>query len=449
MTAVRFSVLGPLRVERDGRTISVPGGKVRTLLATLLLRPNQIVPLDLLTERLWGHRPPKQPLRALRTDLARLRRSLDLGPLILTEPGGYVARLRPEQLDLLEFQELVRAADQAKAATLKSRLLRDALRLWRGPVCADVESEAFHRIDVPPLAEQRLHVLERRIDLDAQLGKAAELTVELRALTAEHPLRERFWAQLMTALCRSGRQAEALETYRTVSRLLKEELGIGPNAELRRLHQAMLTGHYQNEEHPGASRAGAGRQGREDPAEPAEPAEPSEPSAAQEPRREQGNLPEDAPAFGALLRAWRKRARLTQEQLAERAGLNARTVRRWERGAAPRDSSVQLLAEALELDGAEQAVLARAADALAAETAQVVPDKDHERPAPPRQLPADVPVFVGRAGDLAALSAEAETTAVVIIAVCWPTAGCWSCWTTRSARPRYDRCCPAARGATC
>ena len=138
MTAARFSVLGPLRVDRDGTTISVPGGKIRTLLATLLLRPNQIVPLDLLTERLWGHRPPRQPRRALQTNLARLRRSPDLGPLILTEPGGYVARLRPEQLDLLEFQELVQAAGHAKAPTSKGRLLHDALRLWRGPVCADV-----------------------------------------------------------------------------------------------------------------------------------------------------------------------------------------------------------------------------------------------------------------------------------------------------------------------
>ena len=401
MTAVRFSVLGPLRVDRHGTTISVPGGKIRALLATLLLRPNRVVPLDLLTERLWGHRPPRQPRRALRTNLAHLRQSLDLSSSILTEPGGYVARLRPEQLDLLQFQQLVQAADQAKAPALKSLLLHDALRLWHGPVCADVESEPLHRIDVPPLAEQRLHALEHRIDLDAQLGEHAELTVELRALTAEYPLRERFWAQLMTALYRSGRQAEALETYRAVVRLLKEELGIGPNPELRRLHQVMLTGRYQSEE-PGASWAGDGRQGR------------GAPAGAREPRRERGNLPEDAPAFGALLRAWRKRAWLTQEQLAERAGLNARTIRRWEGGAAPRDSSVQLLAEALELDGTEQAVLARATDALAAETARVLPDQDRQSPTPaPRgSCPLTYPCSSGGRG-------------------IWPR------WPSRRRRPRW------------
>ncbi|WP_187414717.1 BTAD domain-containing putative transcriptional regulator [Nonomuraea sp. PA05] len=242
MIVVRFSVLGPLAVFRDGRRTAVPGGKIRTVLATLLLRPNEVVTVDHFAERLWDERIPRNPRRVLQTNVARLRQSLDLGELIQTEPGGYLARLRADQLDLLQFRHLVQQADHAAdAGQQEGRLLHEALRLWRGPACADVESDTLHRIDVPPLAEQRLQVLERRIDADLQAGEHAALTAELRALTAEHPLRERFWAQLMTALYRGGRQAEALGAYRTISRLLRDELGIDPNTELRWLHRAVLT----------------------------------------------------------------------------------------------------------------------------------------------------------------------------------------------------------------
>lgn len=240
MIAVRFSVLGPLTVVRDGRRVPVPGGKIRAVLATLLLRPNQVVTVDHFAERLWDQRVPRNPRRVLQTNVARLRQSLGLGKLILTEPGGYLARLRADQLDLLRFRHLVEQAGRATAEE-EGRLLHEALRLWHGPVCADVESDTLHRIDVPPLAEQRLQVLERRIDADLRAGEHAALTAELRALTAEHPLRERFWAQLMTALYRGGRQAEALDAYRAIAGLLRDELGIDPNAELRRLHHAVLT----------------------------------------------------------------------------------------------------------------------------------------------------------------------------------------------------------------
>ncbi|MFG1974965.1 BTAD domain-containing putative transcriptional regulator [Nonomuraea fuscirosea] len=240
MTTVRFSVLGPLTAVQDGTPVPVTVGKLRVLLATLLLRPNEVVPADLLAERLWGRRAPVNPRKVLRTYVVRLRQTLDLRDLIVTMPDGYLARLRTDQLDLLRFRALLHEAGQAGDPLTERRLLHEALALWRGPVCAGVASETLQQIDVPPLAELHVHTLERRIELDAGLGEHASLVAELRALTAEHPFRERLWAQLMTALYRTGRQAEALETYRTVFRLLQDELGIAPNAELRRLHQAML-----------------------------------------------------------------------------------------------------------------------------------------------------------------------------------------------------------------
>ncbi|MEV5896487.1 AfsR/SARP family transcriptional regulator [Nonomuraea fuscirosea] len=240
MTTVRFSVLGPLTAVQDGTPVPVTVGKLRVLLATLLLRPNEAVPADLLAERLWGRRAPANPRKVLRTYVVRLRQTLDLRNVIVTMPDGYLARLRTDQLDLLRFRALLQEAGQAADPLTERRLLHEALALWRGPVCAGVASETLQQIDVPPLAELHVHTLERRIELDAGLGEHASLIAELQALTAEHPFRERLWAQLMTALYRTGRQAEALETYRTVFRLLQDELGITPNAELRRLHQAML-----------------------------------------------------------------------------------------------------------------------------------------------------------------------------------------------------------------
>ncbi|MEU8357172.1 BTAD domain-containing putative transcriptional regulator [Nonomuraea sp. NPDC048882] len=240
MTSVRFSVLGPLTAVQDGAQVPVTVGKLRVLLATLLLRPNEVVPADLLAERLWGRRVPVNPRKVLRTYVVRLRQALGARDVIVTMPDGYLARLRTDQLDLLRFRALLQEAGRAADPLTERRLLHEALALWCGPVCAGVASETLQQIDVPPLAELHVHTLERRIELDAGLGEHASLVAELRALTAEHPFRERLWAQLMTALYRTGRQAEALETYRTVFRLLQDELGILPNAELRRLHQAML-----------------------------------------------------------------------------------------------------------------------------------------------------------------------------------------------------------------
>ncbi|MEV4760055.1 BTAD domain-containing putative transcriptional regulator [Micromonospora sp. NPDC049559] len=237
---MEFGLLGPLRVSRGDRELWIRPGGQRTLLAVLLLRANGIVPVDELVERLWDTVPPPKPKAALHAQVARLRRALGTPDPIETVPAGYRISLEPGQLDLERFDALVRHAAATGAPDEQSRLLSEALGLWRGPALIDVACEALHRDVVPALAERRAQALERRIDADLRLGRHAELLPELRALTAEYPLRERFWGLLMVALYRSGRQAEALEAYRTVRRLLVDVLGVEPGPELRRLERGVL-----------------------------------------------------------------------------------------------------------------------------------------------------------------------------------------------------------------
>jgi DNA-binding SARP family transcriptional activator/tetratricopeptide (TPR) repeat protein len=244
-----FGVLGQLEVIRHDRTISIPSGKQRIVMATLLLNGNQHVSQDKLIECLWNDTPPPKAGGALQTHIARLRRTLGDGadghPLISTRSLGYVIEVSEATLDLFRFRDLVGQADrlsEMKDTAGESRVLEEALALWRGPALVDVPSESLQRDDVPQLTEERLRVLERWFDVKLLTGSPNQIVPGLRAATAEHPLRERFWAQLMLALARSGRQAEALEAYRTVVDVLREEAGIDPGEELRHLHQSILTG---------------------------------------------------------------------------------------------------------------------------------------------------------------------------------------------------------------
>ncbi|MFI6098977.1 BTAD domain-containing putative transcriptional regulator [Lentzea sp. NPDC051213] len=238
---VEFRVLGPLEVLLNGEPVSVPAGRGRVLLATLLLRPNQFVSIDELVDRLWDGEPPTvdRANKTLQTTVLRLRQALGPANCVRTTAGGYLAEVRPGELDLLRFRELVRAGDFASAT-----------ELWRGPALANVASESLHRDEVPRLEEDRLAVLERRIEADLDRGQAAELVAELSALTQQHPLRERFWAQRMSALYHAGRQAEALESYREIAALLADELGVDPSPELRQLHLALLNGDVAPVERP-------------------------------------------------------------------------------------------------------------------------------------------------------------------------------------------------------
>jgi DNA-binding SARP family transcriptional activator/Tfp pilus assembly protein PilF len=236
-------------VRSDGRPVPVGAPRQRALLAALLLHANQVVAAEQLIDYLWGQTPPPSARTTLQNYILRLRRLLPGrperagGPLLVTRAPGYLLRLRPGELDLDRFGRLVA---EARASTTQGQieraasLLRDALALWRGPPLCDVASETLGRLYLPRLEDQRLGALEARIDADLQLGLHGELTGELHGLVDQQPLRERFRAQLMLALYRCGRQAEALEVYRSTWRLLADELGIQPGPELRRLEQAIL-----------------------------------------------------------------------------------------------------------------------------------------------------------------------------------------------------------------
>ncbi|WP_233825426.1 AfsR/SARP family transcriptional regulator [Saccharothrix sp. S26] len=226
-----FGVLGPLEVRHAGRPVAVPAGKARVLLAALLLRVGEVVTADELVERLWdgGAPDPARARATLQMTVTRLRRALGPANAVRTAGGGYLADVRAEALDLSRFRAL---ADAGRYA--------EALALWRGAPLSDVRSDALHRLEVVPLEEERLSVLARRVDADLAAGAAHELVAELRSLTRAHPLRERFLVQLMLALYRSDRQAEALAAYRAAREVLAAELGVEPGRELRELHERIL-----------------------------------------------------------------------------------------------------------------------------------------------------------------------------------------------------------------
>jgi DNA-binding SARP family transcriptional activator/tetratricopeptide (TPR) repeat protein len=236
---LEFRLLGPLEVRRDGTPVPLTAAKTRVLLAALLVDTNRTVPVSTLVERLWGADVPAEPRNTLQKQVARLRQAL--GPsAITTRPDGYLIEVPDDALDTLRFEALTRSARSAPPERA-SALLAQALDLWRGDPLADVPSEALHQEFVPVWTERRLAALEQRVEADLLLGRHDDLTTELSELTTRHPLRERFWAQRMLALYRSGRQAEALDSYQHLSRTLADELGTDPSPDLRELHQQILT----------------------------------------------------------------------------------------------------------------------------------------------------------------------------------------------------------------
>ncbi|MGC5039141.1 BTAD domain-containing putative transcriptional regulator [Streptomyces sp. DT190] len=244
-TRYEFKVLGPLEVLCDGRPLRIDAAKVRLLLAALLADANQVVTVETLIHRLWGENPPGRARNTLQNYVLRLRRALGSaadGAPVLTRPHGYLVETAPDALDLHRFTALVRqgrAALAEGAAARAAPLLREALGLWRGEPLSDLPAHGLQGV-VAALNEQRLYAWELRIDADLALGRAADVLPELRGLVGAHPLREHFWAQRMLALFDCGRQGEALASYREVTALLSEELGVAPGAELRQVHQRLL-----------------------------------------------------------------------------------------------------------------------------------------------------------------------------------------------------------------
>src|SRR5437763_6753201 len=239
---LEFRLLGPVEAVIDGQPVALAAAKPRALLAVLLLDRNRVVSVGRLVEDLWGDEPPETATKALQGYVSQLRKALGADRL-LTKPPGYSLRVEAGELDLDRFERLLRegrellGSGEFKAA---AKRLAEALELWRGTPFAEFESEPFARDAGARLEDARLAALEERIEVDLALGRHARLVSELEQLVAQEPLRERPRAQLMLALYRSGRQADALELYRRTRETLSEELGIEPGLELQELERRML-----------------------------------------------------------------------------------------------------------------------------------------------------------------------------------------------------------------
>ena len=239
---MEFGILGPLEVRDGDVAVQLGGVRERSLLAVLLLNANELVPTDRLIDELWGETPPKTAVKTVQVYVSRLRKLLGAGTIV-TRPPGYVLQVDDEQIDARRFEALAAEGGRALEAgdvTAARRLLSEALALCRGAPLSDFAYEAFAQAETARLQELRLAALEDRIDADLRSGSSAELVAELQALTARNPLRERLRGQLMLALYRSGRQAEALDVYRDARETLVEELGIEPSRELKELERAVL-----------------------------------------------------------------------------------------------------------------------------------------------------------------------------------------------------------------
>ena len=246
-----FRILGPLEVSDETGSVALGGHRQRALLAALLIEAGRLVPTERLVDLLWGEEPPRTATTSLQNSVSRLRRVLG-SDLLETRAPGYVLRVDPAQVDAHRFEQIVRDARRSNAS-VRSEVLRGALGLWRGPALAEFAFEPFAQAEIRRLEELRLGALEERIEADLELGRHGDVVGELEALVGEHPLRETFRRQLMLALYRSGRQAEALDAYQDARSRFVDELGIEPGPELKRL-QAEILRHEAGIAAPGSDR---------------------------------------------------------------------------------------------------------------------------------------------------------------------------------------------------
>ena len=245
-----FRILGPIEVWSEGLQVRLGGVKQRALLAVLLLHRNEVVSVDRLIDELWGDRPPATAVKTVQVHVSQLRKALDVRhmsgdaeEILVTRSPGYVLRVRPDELDSDDFERLVedgRRALRAGAPEQATESLLEALSLWRGPALADFALDAFAQTEIARLEAARVSAIEERIDADLATGRHRTLIGELETLIRAHPLRERLRGQLMLALYRSDRQAEALAAYQDARRMLDEELGLEPSESLQRLERAIL-----------------------------------------------------------------------------------------------------------------------------------------------------------------------------------------------------------------
>ena len=250
---LEFRILGPLEVGSNGSQLPLGGQKQRALLAALVVRANQAVSTDRLIDDLWGDSPPRTAATSLQNFVSQLRKVIGADLLLTTAPG-YMLKVDADQIDAARFERLLQEAREG-SAEMRAEHLTEALALWRGPVLADFTFEAFAENEIGRLEELRLTAVEARIEADLELGRHAQLVSELESLVADHPLREQLRAQLMLALYRCGRQAEALDAYQAARRALVDELGIDPGPALQRLHASILRQDAPLEATPSEERA--------------------------------------------------------------------------------------------------------------------------------------------------------------------------------------------------
>lgn len=241
---IRFQLLGPLSIAHGPETVVLKPSKPTSLLAALLLHPNSVVSTTYLLRAVWDEEPPATARAALQTCVLRLRRLFAKYGISATTieavPGGYRMRNDTETLDLVLFRTLTAGAGSATGPGEELYRLREALSLWHGQPLANVASRMLQQDAVPALEQERLRVLERVCDLELAAGNCHQVLVDLYEGARRHPVRERFTEQLIEALYRTGRQAEALAEYRAVRDRLRDELGIDPGPGLRRLELAIL-----------------------------------------------------------------------------------------------------------------------------------------------------------------------------------------------------------------
>jgi predicted ATPase/class 3 adenylate cyclase/DNA-binding winged helix-turn-helix (wHTH) protein len=240
-----FRILGPLEVLDDAERVGLGGEKRRAVLALLLLHPNETVSSERMVDELWGEAPPANALKTLQVHVSRLRKELGGSGegVLVTRGHGYELQLDLDQLDAQRFERLLEEGRGELAADRPERalsLLESALSLWRGPPLADLAYEAFAQAEIARLEDLRLAAIEQLIEAKLALGRHVEVIAQLEGLVDEHPYRERLRAQLMLALYRADRQADALQAYQDARRQLVEELGIEPGERLRELERAVL-----------------------------------------------------------------------------------------------------------------------------------------------------------------------------------------------------------------
>jgi DNA-binding SARP family transcriptional activator len=247
---MRYGILGPLEVRgADGVEVDLGGPRQASVLAALLVDAGRVVPLDSVIDRVWNGHPPSTAAATVQGYISNLRKALEPAKtarapssVIASKSNGYVLLADPEEIDASVFERLLGEGRSLLASDPRSaaRVLGEALALWRGPALGDYRYDQFAQAEIARLEELRLVAVELSSDARLALGEHGELVPELERLVAEYPLRERLWGQLMVALYRSGRQAEALRAYSRVRRILAEELGLDPSPALSRLEEAIL-----------------------------------------------------------------------------------------------------------------------------------------------------------------------------------------------------------------